>query len=125
MLFFKKEKKCKHDFEYVGDSESTSLIIKKICENNKWVFHRNRRGWIGRHHIHIKNFNLVINEPHQWLRNKVCLKCGDCINEIKDYYDMIEEDIKERVKEREKKEKDRKARQKLALKIWENCEKNS
>ena len=77
--------KCKHDWEVAHTTNTKDVIRKKYRHSDVLVsVIRYNDEWV-----------TVPEYKRDWLDQKVCLKCGACKDEIKDYVDWLDKTLED------------------------------
>lgn len=94
--------KCDHDWEVISKSDWYVLVYEfnGYTKNKEYLLKYIKR-----------NYVFSCTNPKEFrMKNKVCLKCGECY--------IVEDKVQKYFKEKRKKIVERR---KLANKIWNNC----
>lgn len=104
---------CDHDWEIINQQH-----IMEVYDSYHYFDH------IERQKVLRKLIKIYTTEELCKIKQRVCLKCGECENQFKELDTIIKSVFKSEEKRRDKimiETREKKERQKLAKKIWENC----
>jgi hypothetical protein len=109
-----KEEECGHDWEVVSEGEYYAVyhsfsLYSRLKEYTKDVSY-----YIDKEHC-AEERGDIYNYYWMTMKNKVCLKCGECYDGDK----IAEEWIKEQEEAKKKSKQEKIQRKELAKKIWE------
>ena len=116
------ELECKHDWEQInGNQNSAEYYTLRTCnlsvKDGRTVI--DKKEYDDEHYFSGWMESRALK--YRPLEQKVCLKCGECVDEITDYVERRKEERRKAELAMEARAKRIKQRQTLALKLWKEC----
>jgi hypothetical protein len=115
---------CKHDWELIHPNENsvkyyTLRVCNRTVKDGAPVISFRQYDDLGKSDAWMERPSI----QYRPLCQKVCLNCGECVDEVVDYKERRKEEMKQQLIAAEARARRFKQRQELAHKLWEECKK--